>query len=123
MERLSRHSVYLGMLAVAGILVSVSYTIADGSAAIALILGATTAAVVPLLWWGPALMRDSYSLDERFEKIHHRSGWYSYVLLSWVVLTYVGVEILTARALPVQLLFTGFLCVTVAYGAIRVRLT
>lgn len=123
MAKRFRQIIYLVILASAGVLLSASYTMANDSDALVLIIGGTTLVVVPLLWWGPELMRSSHSLDERFEKIHYRSGWYSYLLLSWVVMTYVGVEVLSSRELPVQLLLTGFICVTIAYGAIRLRLT
>lgn len=106
------------ILAGAGAILFVAYIIEDEIAATALTgLGITT--IIALhLWKGPQRFT-GHSVDNRSALSYYRAGWYSYLLLSWVVAMYVGVEILAQLEPPAELLFTGFICVAIAFGVIK----
>jgi len=87
--------------------------------AVALVVLGTATFFIPILWVGPAAMRFPKPTDERYDQLNYRAGWYAYILLAWVVMTYVFMTETIGVDLPVVTLFYGVVLVSLVYWSIE----
>ena len=87
--------------------------------AAALVVLGTATFFIPILWAGPAAMRFPKQTDERYDQLNYRAGWYAYILLAWVVMTYFFMTESIGLDLPVVTLFYGVVVVSIVYWSIE----
>lgn len=109
--------VRLGPSGVFVVLVLAALFVESDPLAVALVVFGTAAFFAPILWVGPAYLRFPKATDERYEQLNYRAGWYSFILLEWVVGLY-GI-LNDVVGIGPRILIYGFIGVNFVYFSIE----